>query len=141
MQKIKKTVYRAGVIPFKHVDGELRMMFMRPSEAKYGGDKFQIAKGKIDPGETPLEAALREGKEELGLFSGNIIFTKPLGGPMLGRTYFFIAEIKDIDAFGDPHFETKETKWMTESEFMAIGRDLHRVVVKAAVRMIAEAAK
>ncbi len=138
MKQDKKILYRAGVIPYLHKDGELRMLFMRPSDPKYGGDVFQIAKGKIDPGETPLEAAMREGKEELGLFSGNVKRTTSLGGMMLGRTFFFVAEIENEDLFGDPHFETKETKWMTEREFMSVGRDLHKAVVKAAIRIIKE---
>ena len=136
MQKEKTPIYRAGIIPYMYINEELKMLFMLPSEAKYGGDKFQIAKGKIDGNEKPLEAALREGSEELGLFEGNIKSTRSMGSPMLGRTYFYVVEIKNKDMFGDPHFETKDTRWMSEKEFMDEGRDLHKPIIKAAVRMI-----
>lgn len=131
----KKKIYRSGVIPYHIVDGEIRMLFMKPSEPKFGGDVFQIAKGKREEGESPLETGLREANEELGLFSGNIKETHELG-EFMGRTTIFVCEIKDPDAFGDPHFETKEVKWMTPEEFQKEGRDLHKPVVKAAVRWI-----
>jgi len=40
--------------------------------------------------------------------------------------------------FGNPTTpeEVKETKWMTPEEFQKTGRDLHKAVVKAAVRSI-----
>jgi len=131
----KKKVNRGGVIPFIREGDEIRMLFMKPSKAKYGGDVFQIAKGKQEENEKIKETALREAKEELGLFKGNITVIEKVG-EFLGRTTVFVAEIKDKDAFGDPHFETSETKWMTLDEFLAEGRDLHKPVVKAAYRKI-----
>jgi 8-oxo-dGTP pyrophosphatase MutT (NUDIX family) len=131
----KKIIYRAGVIPYIVEDGEVKMLFMRPSDGKYGGDVFQLAKGKFEEGETAEEAGLREASEELGLFSGNVEQLTELGVFMV-RTTVFIAKIKDKDHFGEPHFETKEVKWMTAKEFQATGRDLHKPVIKAAVRKI-----
>jgi 8-oxo-dGTP pyrophosphatase MutT (NUDIX family) len=137
MKRDKRVTYRAGVIPFVIKNGEPLMMFMQPSDPKYGGDKFQIAKGKIDGDETPIQAALREGREELGLFSGNVKRMVGLGGMMLGRTHFFVAEIENEDLFGDPLNETKAVAWMTNRQFQSEGRELHRPVVAAAVRVIA----
>ena len=131
----KKKVHRAGVIPYLLEDGEIQMMFMKPSKTKYGGAKFQIAKGKYEKGETAVEAGLREAKEELGLFGGNIENLDELG-VFMGRTTIFIAEIKDKDMFGEPHHETAATTWMTPQEFQKEGRGLHKPVVKAAVRKI-----
>lgn len=131
----QKKIYRAGIVPFIVEEGIPKMLFMRPSNPEYGSDTFQIAKGKMEDGETTLETAIREGKEELGLFAGNIVETHNLGN-FLGRTTIYLAKIKDIDMFGDPHFETKETKWMTAEEFQAEGRDIHKPVVKAVVRFI-----
>lgn len=132
---MKNKVFRAGIIPYMIEDGGLVMLFMRPSNPDFGGDTFQIAKGKYEEGEQALQAALREGEEELGLFSGNINQIHALG-TFLGRTEFFLAEIKDKDMFGDPHFETKEVKWMPPDQFYKEGRDLHKPVVKAAVRFL-----
>jgi len=132
----KKKVYRAGVIPF-YIDesGNIQMMFMMPSEAKFGGDVFQVAKGKREKGESDKEAGFREASEELGLFKGNVEESYKLGN-FLGRTMIYIAKIKDREMFGDPHHETKETTWMTPDEFQSKGRDLHKPIVKAAVRLI-----
>ena len=130
-----KKIYRAGVIPYIIEDGQLKMMFMRPSKTKYGGAEFQIAKGKYEEGETAVEAGMREAKEELGLFGGNVSDLDELG-VFMGRTTIFVAAIKDKDMFGEPHFETEETTWMTPEEFQQHGRGLHKPVVKAAVRKI-----
>lgn len=133
----KKVIHRAGVIPYVVEGDQIKMMFMMPNDPKghYIGEFFQIAKGKIKPGEEAEVAAFREANEELGLFKGNIIETHDLG-TFLGRTHIYLAEIDDIDMFGDPHFETKETAWMTPEEFQQNGRKIHQPVVKAAVRVI-----
>lgn len=133
----KKKTERAGVIPYYIDDGQIKMMFMKPSDPKYGGASFQIAKGKQEEGEEPLEAGLREANEELGLFKGNVTATHNLG-KFLGRTHIYVAKIKDPDMFGDTCDETEETSWMTPEEFQADGRDLHKPIVKAAVRHIKE---
>ena len=126
-----KKVYRAGTIPYVIEDGEIKMMFMRPSDSEYGGDKFQLAKGKVEDDESTMDAALREAKEELGLFVGNVIRTEEVG-VFMGRTTVYVAKIKDRIMFGEPSFETAETTWLTLDEFMEIGRELHRPVVQAA---------
>lgn len=132
----KKKVYRAGMIPFIIEDDEIQMFFMKPSKAKYGGDVFQIAKGKMEEGEDAQETATREAQEELGLFTGNIEGDIIDLGTFLGRTTVFLCQIKDKDLFGIPHYETSETAWMTEDEFLQSGRDIHKPVIKAAIRKI-----
>lgn len=96
---------------------------------------FQIAKGKIEEGETAQVAALREAKEEIGLFIGNVIKTEEVG-VFMGRTTVFVAKVKNKDMFGEPSFETSDVKWMSLSEFLAEGRDLHKPVVMASYRTI-----
>ena len=131
-----KKVYRAGLIPFyRDQDGNIQMMFMRPSEPKYGGPQFQIAKGKVEDGEDTETAALREANEELGLFKGNIKNLRKVG-EFMGRTTVFIALIDDPNMFGDSTDETEEVKWMTPEEFYEQGRTLHIPVVKSCVRHI-----
>lgn len=135
----KQKQKRGGVIPY-HIteDGEIKMMFMRPSDAKYGGPDWQIAKGKIDEEDDDIEAgSFREAEEELGLFTPNTKNAQKLG-TFLGHTTVFITEVIDPspEKFGDPTDETKDTKWMTLEEFLEDGRDLHKPVVKAAVRAI-----
>lgn len=134
---MSKKISRSGVIPYIIENDEIKMLFMKPSDPKFGGSEFQIAKGKHEEGEDALEAGLREAGEELGLFKGNIVESYDLG-TFMGRTSVYVVKVKDKELFGDPCFETSETRWMTPEEFACEGRDLHKPVVKAAVRLIKE---
>lgn len=131
----KKLVHRAGTIPYVIENGEVSMMFMRPSNPEYGGDAFQIAKGRVEDGEDTKTAALREAKEELGLFLGNVSLVEEIG-LFMGRTTVYVAKIRNREMFGEPSFETSEVTWMTMEQFEQSGRDLHKPVVKAAYRRI-----
>lgn len=131
----KELIYRAGVIPYYMEDGTIKMLFMQPSKKTFGGTEFQIAKGKREDGEDDEEAAFREAREELGLFSGNVSQRTDLG-TFLGRTRVYLAKITDPEKFGDACSETGAVKWMTPEEFKADGRPIHKPVVKAAVRKI-----
>lgn len=122
---------RAGIIPFFKSNNKILMLFMKPSDSKYGGEEFQIAKGRIDDGENPLDAAVRESNEELGLKPTNIKWIKK-SGLFLGNHHIYIAEVHSMDrsAFGPVTFETGDTKWMELDEFLDIGRPLHKSIVK-----------
>jgi len=131
----RTVVYRAGTIPYLIEDGKVQMMFMRPSDETYGTDAFQLAKGRIEDGEDTKTAALREAKEELGLFIGNVSLVEEVG-LFMGRTTVYVAKIKDRNMFGLPDEETADVAWMTVEQFDESGRDLHRPVVRAAHRLI-----
>jgi len=129
-------VYRAGAIPYIIENGQIQMLFMRPSDHEFGGFTYQLCKGKVEEDdESHLAAALRETKEEAGLFIGNVIRTDEVG-VFMGRTTVFITKVKNKDMFGEPSFETESVKWMTPEQFQIEGRDLHRPVVAASVRLI-----
>lgn len=136
-----KKINRGGVIPYQIDDeGNIKMLFMRPSDPAYGGSEWQIAKGKIELDDDDIEAgAFREAEEELGLFTPNTTNRKKIG-MFLGRTTIYIAKVIDPSPskFGDFTEETAGTRWMTPEEFKAEGRDLHKAIVKAAVRAINE---
>jgi 8-oxo-dGTP pyrophosphatase MutT (NUDIX family) len=136
-QRDPTKVYRAALVPYIIENDEIKMMFMKPAAdvAEWSGDCFQLAKGKIENGETAVDAAIREAHEELGLFRGNVILTEEVG-VFMGRTTVFVSKVKDKDMFGLPSDETSDTTWMTESEFIELGRDLHKPVVQAAMRQI-----
>jgi ADP-ribose pyrophosphatase YjhB (NUDIX family) len=153
MNQNKVLVYRAGTIPYVVENGEILMLFMKPSCAEFGGSlvetiqpdgtttsefvaKWQIAKGKIEEtDETTKAAALREAKEEVGLFIGNILLTEEVG-VFMGRTTVFVVKVKDRDMFGSPGYETEDVAWLTEEQFIDTGRSLHVPVIQAAVRTI-----
>lgn len=137
MAQEKKLVYRAGLIPYTVDNGTVRMKFMKPSNPEYGGDTFQIAKGRVEEGEDDKGAAIREAREELGLFIGNTTLTESVG-TFMGRTAVFVSKVKDPELFGLPDDETSEVAWLTVEQFDEIGRDLHKPVVHAAMRKIAK---
>lgn len=131
-------IYRAGLIPYYiEPDGTVMMMFMKPSNPEYGGFFFQLAKGKVEDGETNLVAALREAQEEIGLFRANVLRTEEVG-TFMGRTAVFVSKIRDRDLFAEPSFETAAASWMSLDEFLEIGRDLHKPVVRACYEKILE---
>lgn len=135
-QREKHLVYRAGTIPYVVENGKIEMLFMRPSDSEFGGFTYQIPKGKVED-EDPdhLFAALREAKEEVGLFIGNVIRTDEVG-VFMGRTTVFMTKVKNKHMFGEPSYETESVKWMSPETFAEEGRDLHKPVVAAVVRKI-----
>lgn len=129
-------IYRAGMVPYwiNPDTNRIEMLFMKPSDPAYGGDddgvaRFQIAKGKIDPGENAEQAAIREAGEELGLKRDNIDGPVYNVGSFLGRTEIFCCKVKNKNNFNAPDFETEETQWMTVDSFLMNGRPLHHNVV------------
>lgn len=136
----EKDVPRGGVIPFYIDNEEIKMLFMVPSDPKFGGPDWQIAKGKIDPEDQSIEdGAFREAQEELGLFLPNISERHDLG--QFGNIRVYLAHIKDPNLFGDHDEETGAVRWMTPEEFAAEGRSWQRPIVKAAVRKIQSSMK
>jgi 8-oxo-dGTP diphosphatase len=81
---------------------------------KRGTDRFMLVGGKLEPGETPLDAALRETYEEVGLL---IESARPLGeflseaanepGHTLQSTVFWVESDDDPVASG----EIAEVRW------------------------------
>lgn len=132
---MRDKIYRAGLLPYVIENGEIFFLFMRPSDPRYGGDCFQIAKGKVEAGETNETAAIREASEELGLIPQNISHMWFLGN-FLGRTSVFVASVADKHNFTEPHFETSETAWMSLNDYRSVGRELHYPIVEKAANMV-----
>lgn len=132
----KKITYRAGVIPyFVSSDGDVEMLFMKPSDSSFGGGSFQLAKGKVEGGESASAAGFREAHEELGLRKDNIMYSFELGN-YLGYTTIFLAKVANPNDFDDTCHETGETLWMTLEEFESSGRGLHKAIVRDAAEFI-----
>lgn len=136
-------ITKAGLIPYVVEDGQIKMLFMVSSDARFGGPDPMISKGNIDPGETPEQAAIREAEEELGLQLSNmishpfLITSEKIKG--MDLEYFmniYACEVADTTSFSTPHYETAETVWLTLEQFEMIGRPLHRPIVQLAISEI-----
>jgi len=128
------SIIKAGIIPCIKKDKQLFMLFMKPSDPKFGGPDYQIAKGHIDKDESPLQAAIREGYEELGLKPTNIDHVWPVG--IVKNTKVYACEVYSMKDFDQPDYETGSTRWMTPNEFLETGRHMHRGIVRAAARKL-----
>lgn len=128
---------RAGLLPYIMRDGVPEFLFMKPSHAAFGGDRYQIAKGVVERGESAEQAAMAEASEELGL-DGTNLRSVILLGTFLGRTEIYIGEVVNPNDLKTPHYETASVAWMKLDQFAAEGRELHVAVVRAAVKFITE---
>lgn len=134
---------KAGIIPYIVEDGKVKMIFMKSSDARYGGPDPMIAKGHVDEGENFAEAAVREGEEELGLKKSNMKTGPWLAwkGELSGMDarypfHVFAVELEDKDDFGQFHYETESTHWMDAQEFAQKGRRSQHNIVQAVAQQI-----
>lgn len=136
---MESTRSKAGILPY-YMDGDTRkFLFMISSDPAFGGSDPMISKGKIDAGESSLQAALREGEEELGLKRHNIVdgtLEAGWSGMVSGldaryRMDIYICEVKSMVDFGIPHHETKETVWLDLALALKRVRASHRPIVTA----------
>ena len=124
---------RAGLIPYmRGEDGNLRYLMMVSSDPKFGGPRPMISKGKIEPGETKHEAAVREAEEELGFkvrnARGTLIQIADERVVLHSASYelaVFGVEIMDRYDFDKWCDETEFTTWMTLESFRQKGRKDH----------------
>jgi len=128
---------RSGVVPYYFNDQHQLMVYlMRPSDPDYGGTDWQIAKGKMEPGLSLLDNAMKEGAEELGLKLSNT-----LGDPWLVTTddrlsiTVFAVQIQDPTDFDQPHFETDATTWLSLPADLSQVRKIHQHILSKLLSM------
>ncbi len=115
----------------RHVSG--KYLFIK----RFG--KWDLPKGKIEPGESPEEAALREVKEECGISGHSIV--KPLpstfhtykleGNRVVKRTWWF-----SMDYAGDLHTLPQVEEGISEAAWLVPSR--FDIVLENSYRSIAE---
>tara|TARA_Y100000004_G_scaffold38705_1_gene41585 strand:- start:16767 stop:19844 length:3078 start_codon:yes stop_codon:yes gene_type:complete len=108
--KTSDSVRYGGVI----IDPETGKVLMRQPSSESYGNRWTLAKGGADEGETPQQAALREVEEETGM---KCKITKEIPGHYQSNGdnhKFFVMEVETTsEDFGD---ETKSVKWMSPDE-------------------------
>ncbi len=124
---------RAGLIPY-YIDenGTTRIALMIPSDSRYGGSSPQIAKGGVEPGDSRISTAKKEGEEELGNVHKPSNRLKALWTNKKFSITYYCVQVPDMK-FKKPHFETKKVIWPEINDSLKIIRDMHREVV---VRLI-----
>ena len=130
----------AGILLFRERDGATEVLLIRPG-GPYWRNKdvgaWMIPKGAVEPGETPVEAALREFEEETGTRLESVPFPlariRQAGGKIVEA--FAVEGDLDAAAVTSNHFEVEwpprsgrlqsfpevaEARWMTIAEARAM---------------------
>ena len=112
-------VLSAGVIPLRRTAEGWRILVLRAYK------NWDFPKGRVEPGEEPIDAAKREATEETGLTQFEFPFgdvyreTLPYAGGKVAR-YYLAETLEDIvrlpvsDALGRP--EHHEYRWVSFDE-------------------------
>lgn len=104
------------------VDNE--MLLVHPTGASWGGT-FSFPKGKLEDFETPLEAALRETKEEIGLDMSYAFMLDPRSlepngvikyknnkGKTYKRVYYYVLKLEKKPAVDKANLQLDEVDWV-----------------------------
>lgn len=79
----------AALVPLHHKDGEPHVLLTRrPRHMRRHAGQISVPGGRIEPGEEPLEAALREAEEEIGLPRGRADVLGRLSETLVIQTAF-----------------------------------------------------
>jgi 8-oxo-dGTP pyrophosphatase MutT (NUDIX family) len=99
------------------IDSEGRVLLRSPTN-HYDGYVWTFAKGKIDPGESPEQTALREVREETG-YHAEIVTKIPGTFPGgTGATEYFL--MRSVGKPGEFHWETADVRWVMPDEAKAL---------------------
>lgn len=92
----------AVLVPLIEIDGQLNLVYEVRSQSIAQPGEISFPGGRIEEGETPLEAAVRETSEELLINKSNIEVLSELHYASSKSGYFlftFLGLIKDVDAY------------------------------------------
>lgn len=104
-------------------DGTIRYLLQHRAPWVHHGSTWGIPGGAIHPGETPLEAALRETREETGSVPGGLEVVSEHIDDHGGWSYItIVCDVPERPTTG-PTAEQHETGWFTREEMD--GLELH----------------
>lgn len=115
--------------------GELLVFFRR--------DSWDMPKGKIDPGETPEQAALREVTEETGLqrlklapFVGHTYHTyEQKGKHFLKKTWWYRMETDQMDTTPQTEEDIEEIRWVQPAAWLETEQAVYGNIIDV-IRMV-----
>lgn len=134
--RVTANIYAAGAVPWRRtVNGAVEIAIVhRP---KY--QDWSLPKGKLDPGETPVLAAVREVAEETGLecrlgrYLGHVTYPIP-GHRKLKRVDYWAAEV--VDGEFAANSEVDELSWHPLDRVMdQLSYPMDRQVLRAFARL------
>jgi 8-oxo-dGTP diphosphatase len=114
-----ESIWAAGCVVFKP-SKKGRPKYLVVHRPRY--DDWSLPKGKLDEGETFLEAALREVEEETGIIPrrpkpiGSVAYITKVGNPKVVR--WWLAEPKGGSFI--PNVEVDEVRWLTHTKATAL---------------------
>lgn len=99
----------------------------------YRRGSWDMPKGKIDPGETPEQAAVREVQEETGLqklmlgtFLGHTYHTYPhKGNRILKKTWWYAMTTTDTEVTPQTEEDIEEIRWVEPGAWLASGATVY----------------
>lgn len=109
-------VSAAGIIIFRNKNNHPVLLGLKalPKFRRKNNGTYDIPKGRIDPGETPFEAAKRECYEESGIIPVRIIAGPFVDGPMV--TWIGETDEEEVVIGNNPETgerEHEDYKWVT----------------------------
>lgn len=105
----------AGLLLRHHgTDGTLRFLLQHRSPHVHHGDTWGLPGGAIHDGETPLEAALRETREETGGLPAGIVVQRIVVDDHGGWAYHTVCgDVPDTTFVSASTDEQQGTRWVT----------------------------
>jgi 8-oxo-dGTP pyrophosphatase MutT (NUDIX family) len=112
-----------GVIPLMQQEGEWKVLLILHKE----GNHWSFPKGRANPGESALETATRELKEETGLTVEKVLLAEPFseryqfrrrGAPVLKTVHYFPALVSGVLQLQEE--EIRDAKWINIREALPL---------------------
>ena len=123
---------------FRYVEAAGGLVFNPRGEALFifRRGKWDLPKGKLEPGETPVQAAVREVREETGLQILKPVKELPStyhtyrekGQRVLKRTYWFIMDTPDTELIPQAEEDIEKAVWDDISSFSGQKRDTYNSI-------------
>jgi 8-oxo-dGTP pyrophosphatase MutT (NUDIX family) len=113
----------AGGVVYRRIDASIQVIVAEQRDRVHGGLTLRLPKGKLEPGESSEEAALREVTEETGIVGRitqpldavDYVYRERRGGPVAKHVRFYLIEYQS----GEPRpldGEMERVFWCSPAE-------------------------